>query len=94
MKFPTKLNTLTLILTNYNFQILKDPTEKEVEKLTEMINFQDAPILAGVLKYKVNYLITLDKKDFLNQKVLEFAKKKKLLILTPKEFLQKESAKV
>lgn len=94
MKFPTKLNTLTLILTNYNFQILKDPTEKEVEKLTEMINFQDAPILAGVLKHKVNYLITLDKKDFLNQKVLEFAKKKKLLILTPKEFLQKELAKV
>jgi hypothetical protein len=30
----------------------------------------------------------LDKKHFLNQKVLEFAKDKKISILTPKEFLE------
>jgi hypothetical protein len=89
IKFPTKLNTLTSFLTNYNFQILKDPTEKEVEKLIKIINFRDAPVLGGALKHKAEYLITLDKKDFLNPKVLEFVKKKNLLVLTPKEFLER-----
>ena len=89
IKFPDKLNALTLFLTNYNFQILKDPTEKEVEKLIKIINFRDAPVLGGALKHKADYLITLDKKDFLNPKVLEFAEKKNLLILTPKEFLER-----
>ena len=94
MKFPMKANILPLFLTNFNFKILRDPTQKEVENLIEIINFQDAPVLAGALKYKVEYLISLDKKDFLNQKVLEFARKKGLSILTPKEFLQAESPKM
>jgi len=36
----------------------------------------------------------LDRRDFLDQKVLEFAQKKKLSILTPKEFLEKELVKI
>ncbi|PJB99273.1 MAG: hypothetical protein CO077_02570 [Candidatus Nealsonbacteria bacterium CG_4_9_14_0_8_um_filter_35_12] len=87
-KYPTKANILTLFLTNFNFKILRDPPEKEIENLIEIINFRDTPILAAALKYKSNYLATLDKKDFLNPKVLEFAKKKKLAIITPKEFLE------
>ena len=63
-KFPAKLNTLTLFLTNYNYQILKDPNEKEVENLIKIINFRDAPVLGGALKHKADYLITLDKKRF------------------------------
>jgi predicted nucleic acid-binding protein len=88
-KFPTREDGLMLLLTNFNFKILKDSASKEVEKLIDIIDFQDAPILAAALKYKVEYLITLDKKDFLNQRILKFAKKRGLLILTPGELIQK-----
>lgn len=88
-KFLTRENDLMLLLTKFNLKILRDPASKEVEKLIDIIDFQDAPILAAALKYKVEYLITLDKKDFLNQRILKFAKTRGLLILTPGELIQK-----
>ena len=87
-KFPEKTYILPIMLENFGFKMTKDPSEKEVEKLIDIIDFKDAPILAAVIKYKTDYLITLDKKHFLNQKVLEFARDKKISILTPKEFLE------
>lgn len=87
-KFPEKTYILPMVLENFRFKITKDPSEKEVEKLISIIDFKDAPILAAAIKYKTDYLITLDKKHFLNKKVLEFAGNKKISILTPKEFLE------
>ncbi|MBA4320340.1 MAG: hypothetical protein C0412_18235, partial [Flavobacterium sp.] len=77
-----------IMLENFGFKITKDPPEKEIEKFIDIIDFKDAPILTAAIKYKTGYLITLDKKHFLNQKVLEFARDKKISILTPKEFLE------
>ncbi len=87
-KFPEKTYILPIMLENIGFKMIKDPSEKEVEKFIDIIEFKDAPILAAAIKYKTDYLITLDKKHFLDQKVLEFAKDKKISILTPKEFLE------
>ena len=87
-KYPQKLFILTLILDSFSFEIVKDPPSSEVERLIKIIDFRDAPVLAAALKHKVRYLITLDKKDFLGPKVLEFAQRKQLLILTPGEFLE------
>ncbi len=88
-KFPEKTYILPILLENFGFKITKDPSEKEVEKFIGIIDFKDAPILAAAIKHKADYLITLDKKHFLNQKVLEFIRDKKISILTPKEFLEK-----
>ena len=52
-----------------------------------MFSKDDAPILISAIENS-DFLLTLDKKDFLNQEVLEFAKKKKLAIVMPKEFLE------
>ncbi len=87
-KFPEKTYILPIMLENFGFKTTKDPPEKEIEKFIDIIDFKDAPILAAAIKYKTDYLITLDKKHFLNQKVLEFARDKKISILTPKEFLE------
>jgi len=89
LKYPEKIFILAMLLENFRFQIVKDPSQKEVEKLIKIIEPEDAPILAGAIKYKAKYLVTLDKKDFLNLKVLEFVKKHKISILTPKEFFSK-----
>ncbi|MCD6412359.1 PIN domain-containing protein [bacterium] len=89
IKYPTKLPILIAFLTAFPFQIAKDPSQKEVEKVIDIINPEDAPILAGAIKYQAKYLITLDKKDFLVQKVIGFAEKHKISVITPKEFLSK-----
>jgi len=88
-KYPAKLFILTILLNTFRFKIVKDPTQNEVKSLIKIINPEEAPILAGAIKHKAKYLVTLDKKDFLNPEVLRFATKHKILILTPKEFLEK-----
>lgn len=86
-KFPEKTYILPIVLENFRFKITKDPSEKEVEKLISIIDFKDAPILAAAIKYKTDYLITLDKKHFLNEKVRNFAGENNVLVFTPKEFI-------
>ncbi|HCR35896.1 hypothetical protein A2130_02495 [Candidatus Woesebacteria bacterium GWC2_33_12] len=71
----SKLN----ILDNYlNDNLIKKAKKYIVEK--------DSVILAEFLNSNCKYLITLDKKDFLQEKVIKFVKPKK--ILTPKMFLE------
>jgi len=92
-KFHEKTYILPLLLENFGVKITKDPLEKEVEKFIGIIDFRDASILASAMEHRADYLITLDKKHFLNQKVLEFVRDKKISILTPKEFLEKKMEK-
>lgn len=62
--------------------VLPDPKEKEIKKAGKIISDQDdAPILASAMKVKVDYLVTLDRKDFIADP--EVAAKSKLKIITP-----------
>lgn len=58
-------------------------TLKEIKSAYKIINSEDAPILAGAIKAKVDFLITLDKKfqELVKNKV-------KLKILSPGKFLE------
>lgn len=88
LKFPEKTFIFPMMLDSFRLKIVKDPSPKEVEPLLETVGFEDAPILAAAIKYKVDYLVTLDRKHLLNQRVLELAKSKRISVLTPGEFLQ------
>lgn len=58
-------------------------TQKEITSAYKIINSEDTPILAGAIKAKVGFLITLDKK------FQELAQSKvKLKILSPGKFLE------
>lgn len=77
---------LTNLRNKFNFQINEYVlNEIFLRKLFKIINKEDAIILASALSSS-DYLLTLDK-DFLNNKVKNFAKNQGLLILTLKEFL-------
>lgn len=80
-------NYLFLLLGLSKIEILPNPSKFSLKRVSKIINKEDAPILVSALQSS-HYLITLDRKDFLNPKVLEFAKKKGLSILTPREFLE------
>lgn len=74
-------------IQNIPFIIVSEPTEKEIAYYRNVINVKDAPILACARKSNVSYLLTLDKKDLLQQKVKEFINE--FQIVTPGEFVTK-----
>ena len=60
------------------------PKDNQIEDAKGVIAEKDAVILASVKNSKCDYLVTLDKKDFLQERVFEYIKPKK--IVTPKMF--------
>ena len=66
--------------------ILSNPSENLIRQAKKVIVEKDAVILAEAKKSKCDYIITLDKKDFLQEKVFKFIKPKR--ILTPKMFFE------
>ncbi len=66
---------------------LTTPTEEEVIECKKYINEKDAPILAGAIKSKAHYFVTLDI-DFMAKTITNVVKP--MAIVTPKRFLKKE----
>lgn len=56
-----------------------------VKKAKKVIKAKDAAILADAKFAKCDFLVTLDKKDFLNEKVIKFLKPQ--IALTPKDLI-------
>ncbi|MFH1535213.1 MAG: putative toxin-antitoxin system toxin component, PIN family [Patescibacteria group bacterium] len=78
-------NYLFLLLGLAKIGILPNPSQSSLKRFSKIINKEDAPILASALSNS-NYLLTLDK-DFLNEKIRNFARENNVLIFTPKEFI-------
>ncbi|BCX15629.1 MAG: hypothetical protein KatS3mg097_521 [Candidatus Parcubacteria bacterium] len=79
-------NYLFLLLGLAKVEILPLPSKASLKNVSKVLNKEDAIILASAV-YNSNYLLTLDK-DFLTEKVRNFAKNNDCLILTPKEFIE------
>ena len=82
-KFPELKMTFFDFLSHRPI-LIKKLKIKEIKLAYKIISSEDTPILAGAIKAKVNFLITLDK----NFKKLAKGKVK-FKILLPGEFLQK-----
>lgn len=78
-------NYLFLLLGLAKVEILSNPSQNSLKRLSKIINKEDAPILSSAIANS-NYLLTLDK-DFLNEKIRNFAGENNVLIFTPKEFI-------
>ncbi len=78
-------NYLFLLLGLAKVEILPNPFQSSLKRLSKIINEEDASILASALSNS-NYLLTLDK-DFLNEKIRNFARENNVFIFTPKEFI-------
>lgn len=61
-------------------------SEGEVKRAQEVIVVKDSVILADFKRSKCSHLITLDKRDFLQEKVLAFVKPKR--VITPKMWFE------
>jgi len=85
-KFPGPvLKSFRRFLQETKIHIVPASEEKDYEPFAAYIHPKDAPVLAAAIRAQAGYLITLDRKHFLNPPLL--AKVKKPHILTPGEFL-------
>jgi predicted nucleic acid-binding protein len=83
---PELKTKLFLLLGITQVKILDNPPKKQIIEMIKHISENDTPILASALKHS-DYLITLDN-EFLEPEIVEMAKKKSLIILKPKEFIE------
>ena len=75
------------ILETKTFNLLPKPPKKQINLAKFIIkDLKDVPILALAMHKKVDYLITLDRKDFIDNP--QVSKKSKLKILTPGAFVK------
>jgi predicted nucleic acid-binding protein len=65
--------------------MVDDPTPRSMEKAATIVDRKDAPILAAAENANVDFLITLDKRHFVNPKTRQ---KAMLKVVSPIEFLQ------
>lgn len=77
---------LTFFLTTVPYTITSFLNKKEIEKCSRWIHKKDAPVLAAAIKSKTDFLLTLDKKHFIQPQVQKFAGK--VRITTPGEFIR------
>ena len=84
-KFPQLVGRFRQFMHHLAPLMVEDPAPGSWEKAATIINRKDAPILTAAQNDNVDFLITLDKKHFLNpatrQKVM-------LKVVSPIEFLQ------
>jgi len=84
-KFPQLVGRFRQFMHNLAPLMVEDPTPESMEKATNIVDRKDAPILAAAQNANVDFLITLDKKHFLNPRTRQ---KMMLKVVSPIEFLQ------
>lgn len=88
LKFDQKAQTRFLFyLKKANLFVVPTPSEEKIADCRKYIEAKDAPILAAAQETGISFLLTLDKKHFLREKVIKFASP--VVITTPRDFLQK-----
>ncbi len=84
-KFPQWVGRFRQFMHNLAPLMVEDPTPESIKKAAAIVDRKDAPILAAAQNANVDFLITLDKKHFLNPKTRQ---KMMLKVVSPIEFLQ------
>ena len=83
-KFPQLIEPYRLFIKNVSPELADDPPQRAVRESAQVIDPDDAPILAAAKQARVDYLVTLNTRHFLTPKVRAFYAAP---IVTPGEFL-------
>lgn len=77
---------LAFFLTTVPYTIARPLKKRDIQKCSQWINAKDVPVLTAAMKTQSDFLLTLDKKHFLQPTVINFAKN--LRIVIPGEFIK------
>ena len=82
-------------LSNYikfaNIRLVVSPSTEQITECEQYIDKKDAPILAAAIESQADYIVSLDRKHFLQPEVIKNAKPK--LIISPGDFVLKHLIK-
>ena len=84
-KLPGLVTQFRQFIQNLAPMMVEDPPAMAVERTATLIDRKDAIILAAAIEAKVDYLITLDKKHFIKERV---RRNIPIEICTPADFLR------
>lgn len=84
-KLPALLDDYHLLLRQLAPVIVEDPSHAAAQEAARVIHRNDAPILAAARIAAVDYLVTWNTRDFLTERVRNWAS---FPVLTPGEFLR------
>lgn len=84
-KLPEMLNEYREFIKFLDPVLVEDPHQKDIKRYITVIHPDDAPILAAAANAEVDYLITWDRKHFINKNIHTHSTMK---IVTPGEFLK------
>ena len=82
-KKPELLPRLTALLTNAPPELVDDPSDEQVQRVSSYINLTDAPILAVALSSGADCIVTGNTRHFTQ----EVARQAKIAIFTPAAYL-------
>lgn len=66
--------------------VMRSPTAREIHPYRSLIHEKDLPVLAAAILSRSSYLITLDRRDFMTEKIRKAHLP--IRIATPKEFFK------
>lgn len=84
-KLPELLDAYREFIALLSPLLIDDPHHKDIKGFLEMINPDDAPILAAAVNAGADFLVTWDRKHFIGRK---FDLQNNMKIVTPGEFLK------
>ncbi|WP_447600468.1 PIN domain-containing protein [Nitrospira sp. Nam80] len=84
-KLPTLVDDYHLLLRNLSPVVVEDPSHEAAQDAARVIHRNDVPILAAAKIATVDYLVTWNTRDFLTDRVRDWAS---FPVLTPGEFLR------
>jgi predicted nucleic acid-binding protein len=84
-KLPEILNEYRAFMELLAPVLLDDPRQKDIERFLKIINYDDAPILASAVISGADFLVTWDRKHFMDKNINIHSQ---LKIVTPGEFLK------
>ena len=85
-KAPEVLDALEVVLANVPFEKVSSPSKTAVQRAAEYIALKDAPIIAAAQKAKVDYLVTFDRRHFLDDPLV--AQLSQVEIVLPERLMQ------
>lgn len=85
-KAPKALPALRFFLRIFNPEVVS-PNKSLISKVSKIIDVKDAPIVAGAISSKADYLVSFDRKHLLQYK-RKVEKSLKVKIVTPDEIVK------
>ena len=80
-KAPGALPAFHTLIELMGLELVEKPTLEELETVASYVHVKDAPVVAAALKATADYLVTWDRKHFLDDP--QVAQKSGLSIITP-----------